>query len=254
MAHHVDLWVGRFKSRAACSSYFSEEFDEETGDRPISQFAADLEQPFYDHDSLETSYHSRAATLAEMLAGHSGAASFVDAAGAVFDQREWPKSGGRVNTVVLAFDDAIDQPRDVAGPGYWLTYLGRFDCDLAAGAAEGDAGPPTGITLTVVGGGPIPWNGKPVTVVPVDARGMLFGRGEASPDDPPCLDLSDRVPDIAVRQLLITRDQFDQWQIEELAGNDLVRFRGQPFSHSRAFPWHGQRIEIGSVELEWTVE
>ncbi len=254
MTKQVDLWVGRFANRGAFSTYFSEEFDEEADERPISQFAADVGQPFYDHDAIEMAFHSRARSLGDMLAPHSGATSFVEAAQTAFDQRDWSRTAGRINTIILAYDAAIDRPVTIERPGYWLVYLGRFNCDLMAGANDGDVGPPTGITLTIVQGGPVLWRGAQVSAVPVDARGLIIGAAAGAPDDPPCLDLSAVVPGLAARQLRIARDQFDQWQIEELAGTDLVRFRGQVFSRGRAFPWHGQRIVIGPVELEWTVE
>lgn len=250
----VDVWIGRFRSRAAYSAYFSEEFDEEAVDRPISPFAADLGQPFYDHDALETSYHGRWSALAEMIGPHSGAASFLAAAEQAFEQLDWGKSGGRPNTLVLAYNGAIDKPVSIERAGYRLVYLGRFPCDLSVGPAPGDAGPPTGIVLTVTQGGPVTFGGQSVTVIPVDARGLILGAGGVASDDRPRLDLSAFVPGIAERQLAISRDQFDQWQIEELAGNDLVRFRGQEFSRGRAFPWHGQRLTIGTLEFEWTVE
>lgn len=254
MSNSVDVWVGRFRSRAAFSTYFSETFDEEADDRPISHFAADLGQPFYDHDAIETSFHSRPLPLPEMIAPHSGAMSFLTPVQAVFEEVGWPPKGGRPNTVVLAYDQAIDQPATIERPDFRLLYLGRFPCDLSVAAAEGDAGPPTGIALTIVRGGPITLGGVETTVVAIDARGLLIGTGSGSTDGPPRLDLSGVVPGIADGQLRISRDQFDQWQIEELAGNGLVQFRGAAFSHGRAFPWHGQRIAIGPIEFEWTVE
>jgi Immunity protein 22 len=52
----VDIWVGNFADEEAFQAYMEEQYDEEDEDAPISAFARDLNQSFYDHDLVESKF------------------------------------------------------------------------------------------------------------------------------------------------------------------------------------------------------
>lgn len=243
----VDLWVGAFASEDDFRAYLSESYDEDDGDTPISRFAADQGQDFLDHDFIESGFHATAGDLADLIATHSFAASYRVAASDAF-----VSSGvGSANAVVLAFGRAVSAPRSVEHPSYTLTYLGRFACDPAAASdAPGDGGIPPQVHLIPDGGPELQLDGRPVASVPIDSRGLVIGRG-APASGTPRLDVSPHVEGVAADQVRIYRDRFDQWIIEDVGGNGLTRIDGRVLDRGRTFPWHGQRLSIGTLHLEW---
>ena len=54
----VDVWVGLFPSEGSFKDYLRESYEEEEDeDAPLSKFAEDMGESFYDHDFLEAAYH-----------------------------------------------------------------------------------------------------------------------------------------------------------------------------------------------------
>ena len=73
----VDIWVGSFPSRAAFEGYLHETYGDHDH-APLSKFAADMGQTFYDHDFLEAAYHEEPSSdLGALLEGHSFARSYT---------------------------------------------------------------------------------------------------------------------------------------------------------------------------------
>ena len=137
----VDVWVGRFANEQAADAYFEETYadpvdDEEDFDEPpISPFAADMGQPFYDHDWVEWSFHADGmADLADALAGHSFSSSYV--ASVVDEAAARDDVPDPFNLVLLVWNRAIEAPVSVRTATMTLAYVGRFDCDPTAPAVD----------------------------------------------------------------------------------------------------------------------
>src|SRR5215203_243105 len=75
----VDVWLCRFPSAEAADAYFDEAYDEDDDDRPISQFASDMGERFYDHDFVERGeFHDPpVGDVATALAAHSFSSSYL---------------------------------------------------------------------------------------------------------------------------------------------------------------------------------
>jgi len=72
----VDIWLCRFPSVTAADAYFAKTYGDD--DRPISQFAADMGERFYDHDFMEQGrFHDPPVNdLAKAVARHSFSSSY----------------------------------------------------------------------------------------------------------------------------------------------------------------------------------
>ncbi|RYX82611.1 hypothetical protein EON83_18745 [bacterium] len=51
----VDVWVGLFSSRERLEKYLEEIYDDDDS-TPLSEFAGDMDEFFYDHDFFESSF------------------------------------------------------------------------------------------------------------------------------------------------------------------------------------------------------
>lgn len=117
----VDVWTGRFSSPDTLTEYLRETY---SGDdhQPISHFARDQDQIYYDHDFLESIYFEATQSLSTALGSCSFANFFVEDAGAAYVARCLPSA----TVAVLAFGPVIHKPRSVERQEYQLFYLGRF--------------------------------------------------------------------------------------------------------------------------------
>ncbi len=89
-------------------------------------------------------------------------------------------------------------------------------------------------------------------VIPVDQRGLCIGR-RSNEVSMPLLDISNEVLELAEVQVKIYRDQFDQWVLEDIAGNGLTIMDGTPMHIERTFPWQGRRLSIGRIQFTWSI-
>ncbi len=83
-------------------------------------------------------------------------------------------------------------------------------------------------------------------------RGLVVGRGSAVSDQP-YLDLLP-LPEagaVALVQLRIYRDPFDQWVVEDHGNNGLTSVRGAVLNGERSMPWYNNRISAGGVVFLW---
>ncbi len=242
----VDIWVGCFRSEDALTEYMKE-VPSEHDNVAISRFASDQDQPFYDHDFIETGFHAATADFPTLIASHSFSQSYTDSADDAFRASEIASA----NVVVLAFGETIHHPQSVKRSSYLLEYLGRFECDPdITSEAVGDDGPPSRIWLVVTGEESLLFNGKFVSSIPVDSRGLVIG-GASSDNDSPRLDVADHVTGVAQDQVKIYQDQFDQWVIEQVGSNGLTRIDNEELV-GRTFPWHGKRLTVGPLEFLWS--
>jgi hypothetical protein len=122
----VDIWVGSFPSEERLTKYVEETYSEKDDNAPISQFAADMAQSFYDHDFMERGFLPKAtANFRTLIGRHSFSASYFDAAHAAFN-----KLGPReVDTCVMMWGNEIKNPKSIKKKAYSLYYIGRFSCD-----------------------------------------------------------------------------------------------------------------------------
>lgn len=130
----VDVWVGRFPSREAADACFAETYAEgDDDDPPISSFAADMGEVFYDHDFVERAYLDPSATdFAAALAPHSWSSSYLAAAAAAFAADPLLP----FDTLLCVWNREIGHPVSVERPGVTLRYLGRFGGGPGAGTAS----------------------------------------------------------------------------------------------------------------------
>jgi len=118
------FWVGNFPENLA-GEYFTEVDDEEDEDRehtPLSAFARDQGEKWYDHDFLEYGW-GKADSIDKLVAGYS----YSDQWGAELARRAAAAGLTDVNFFVFIGKDEIDQPKSVQGDGYWLHYLGTIE-------------------------------------------------------------------------------------------------------------------------------
>lgn len=244
MANSVDIWVGKFKSKKDFSGYLAETYGEDDN-RPISQFAADLGETFYDHDFIESTFVKVPYDHAELFAGLSYSKSYFEAAKAKIEEFGIDDA----NVVILSFENGIASPRSATGDRYQLQYLGSFLFDSASG--------PVGVSeesdlrhLKVMGGKTVLYEGHDVSIVPLTNDGLVIGRGSAE-FGIPRLDLSTEVPDVAEIQILISALNDGLWSIEDLGRNGLSRLGKDSFDGEKSMPWPGIRLSIGDIEFEW---
>ena len=119
----VDVWAGHFSSPDALTEYLKETYSGDY-DQPISHFARDQDQIYYDHDFLESNYFEATQSFNTVLESCSFADFFAEDASAAYVARRLPPA----TVAVLAFGPVIQKPRSVERQEYQLFYLGRYQC------------------------------------------------------------------------------------------------------------------------------
>ena len=124
----VDVWLCCFPSADAADAYFDETYDDD--DRPISAFAADMGEGFYDHDFMERGefHNPPISDVTAAIAPHSFSSSYLSRV----IEASRSKPFAPFNTVLLVWNREIERPTSVARPGRALRYLGRFESDPSA--------------------------------------------------------------------------------------------------------------------------
>ena len=120
----VDVWLCRFPSKQHADSYFEETYGDDDEMRPISPFAADMGQLFYDHDVMERGafYDPPISDVSAAIAPHSYSTSYLAEVNAAFRSKPFVP----FNFVLLFWDQEIEHPASIAKPEHVLHYLGRF--------------------------------------------------------------------------------------------------------------------------------
>ncbi len=238
----VDLWVGTFASKRALNAYLKETHDEDNEDAPISPFARDLGQSFYDHDFMEVGFRTSTKTLEKLCEGHSFVENFLPQAAAAYQ-----KAGlSQANTLIMVFGKEIDHPQTIRGEGFELHYLGQYDTRPPAGA--GSTSKP--LFLEIRGGSHAVVNGEKLTLVKITAPGAVVGHGGSS-DDLPYIDLPEVNEEIAPIQLRISLNESGEWVLEDVAGGDKTAYIGRAFNREKVIPGHDQRFGVAGVTLAW---
>jgi hypothetical protein len=118
------FWVGHLPE-ALAADYFAEVYDEDDEDRertPLSAFARDQGEKWYDHDFLEYGFRDAARSVEELVAGHSNS----DQWGAELARRAAEAGLSGINWFAFISESEIERPRSVRGDGYWVHYLGKI--------------------------------------------------------------------------------------------------------------------------------
>ena len=114
------FWVGHLPEDLR-GRYFEEALDE-GDDAPLSLFARDQGQKYYDHDFLEYGWGT-AQTVQELVSGYSYSDQWAN---------EFARRVGAANLPPFDFfmfisKQEVRHPRSVHGDGYWLHYLGTIE-------------------------------------------------------------------------------------------------------------------------------
>lgn len=121
LINDAHIWVAQFVSEEALEEYMEEVYDEDDDDAPISQFAADQGESFYDHDLVYGQYHEAPTT--EALVDGWG---FPEESVAVVVDAINQLNLSNANTCFVADKDEFSNPKSVKGDGYQLWYVGQF--------------------------------------------------------------------------------------------------------------------------------
>jgi hypothetical protein len=118
------FWIGRFPSIERLAEYFAETYDDDDeGDAtPISQFAQDQDETWYDHDYLEYVFGDAGAGVEVLVSG----ASYHKQWQSELAQRAAAATVSGQNTVVFISQDQIEHARSVVGDDYELRYVGTI--------------------------------------------------------------------------------------------------------------------------------
>jgi hypothetical protein len=119
------FWVGYFP-RGKIPSYFAEVNDEDREGMPLSAFAHDQGEKWYDHDFLEYGLREGAESIQELVAGYSYSDPWADE----LARRAAAAALSGVNFFVFINAEEIERPRSVKGDGYWLHYLGTIEYSI----------------------------------------------------------------------------------------------------------------------------
>jgi hypothetical protein len=119
------FWVGCFSNQQGVDDYFAEVWDEADEDRnhtPLSAFARDQGEMWYDHDFLEVGFKTGAGSIEELVAG----SSYHEQWSAELARRAAAARVIGSNMFVFIDQDQIDRPRSVEGDGFSLHYIGSI--------------------------------------------------------------------------------------------------------------------------------
>lgn len=121
LINDAHIWVAQFESERALEEYLQEEYDEDNDDAPISQFAADQGESFYDHDLVYGQFYN-APNACNLIEGWG----FPDKAVADIVEAILGLKVPNANTCFVADKDEFSHPTSVKGNGYELWYVGQF--------------------------------------------------------------------------------------------------------------------------------
>ena len=121
LINDAHVWVAYFESEDALEEYMAEHYDEDDDDAPISKFAADQGETFYDHDLVYAQFHD-SPTARKLIEGWSFPDDAVDVVAERISQLDVPTA----NTCFVADKDEFSGPKSVKGDGYELWYVGGF--------------------------------------------------------------------------------------------------------------------------------
>ena len=116
----VDIWFCNFASEKKLYNYLKEDYRKE--DKPISMFAKDQNEIFYDHDFLGYHYLGQKTNSIEtLLKNCSWSFTFQQLV-----QEKLNKQSESFNSVIYVFGNEIGVPQTIKKPDRHLFYVGKF--------------------------------------------------------------------------------------------------------------------------------
>ena len=120
------FWAGRFSTPGQFYDYFIETYNE-SGDTPISPFAATQNETYYDHDFVEYGYSDCAKSLEELASQYSYADQWL----ATFAKRINELKLNDINSFVFLTEREISKPESFTlDDGCHLTYIGAISYEI----------------------------------------------------------------------------------------------------------------------------
>ena len=119
------FWLGNFRNESGVSEYLEEIYDEDDEDgehTPLSQFARDQGETWYNHDFMEHGFKKNAKSVEDLVNGYS----YFEEWSAELARRAAEAGLSKINMLLFISKDQIDKPRSVEGDGYMLHYLGTI--------------------------------------------------------------------------------------------------------------------------------
>ncbi len=117
------FWLGCFPCEQRVVGYFAEVYDEDREHTPLSQFAHDQSETWYDHDFMEHGFNLHSRSIEELVNGHSYFKEWT----AELVRRAAEIGLNDMNMIVFISQDQIDNPCSVEGDDYALHYLGTIE-------------------------------------------------------------------------------------------------------------------------------
>ncbi len=114
------FWVGHFPDGRRVDKYFAEQYEDDGS--PVSEFARDQGERWYDHDFMESGFSKGAKSILKLVKGYSYYEQWAEE----LARRAADAGLTGVNMFVFISKDQIEKPRSVKGDGYWLHYLGTI--------------------------------------------------------------------------------------------------------------------------------
>ena len=121
LINDAHVWVAYFESQEALEEYMEEEYDEDDDDAPISKFATDQGESFYDHDLVYGQFED-APTPQKLIEDWS----FPEDAVTKVADAILRLNVSHANTCFVADKDEFSNPKSAKGDGYELWYVGQF--------------------------------------------------------------------------------------------------------------------------------
>jgi len=125
----IHVWLGRFDSSDRFNEYLEEHsYEDDRGDRPLSQFAAGQGETWYDHDGIESNFSDdpRRDSVSSRGVGFystfSYTRSYLDAV--IVDAARTPLPDA--NAVIGIDASEVASPRSVTDDGVELVFLGTY--------------------------------------------------------------------------------------------------------------------------------
>jgi len=115
------FWLGRISDKERAAAYFEENYDRED-DEPLSGFARDQSETWYDHDFMESGFDADANSIADLVEGYSYYEQYTD----FLSKRAAEMGLTNINMFLFINKEQIRQPRSVEGNGCSLHYVGEF--------------------------------------------------------------------------------------------------------------------------------
>ena len=119
------FWLGAFLNKNVFFDYFGEEYSEDDN-VPISKFAKDQGECWYDHDFVEMGFNESANSVQELVKPYSYSDQYAAELAAKADELQIHKP----NSFVFIETRQIKVPRTVKNNEFELHYLGELAIEI----------------------------------------------------------------------------------------------------------------------------